>query len=144
MSDRMPRDTETRANTERKRSWAPPSLLPTPRAEEGYSYRWIRKAMMGEADDRNMMAKQDEGWVPVRREDHPELQHAGRSEGLVEIGGLVLCKTATELVEQRNSYYRNQTQQQTAAVDNNLMKENDPRMPIFSDRKSTTSRGRRG
>lgn len=144
MSDRTPRDLETRTNTERKRTWAPPSLLPTPRQEEGYTYRWIRKAMMGQADDRNMMSKQDEGWVPVRREDHPEMHSSGRTEGLVEIGGLVLCKTATELVQQRNSYYRNQTQQQTAAVDNNLMKENDPRMPIFSERKSTTSRGRRG
>jgi len=143
MSDRTPRDLDTRANNERKRTWAPPSLLPNVRKEDGYSYRWIRKSMMGVADDRNMMSKQDEGWVPVRREDHPEFQHSGRNDGLVEIGGLVLCKTATEMVNQRNAYYRNHTQQQTAAVDNNLMKENDPRMPLFSERKSTTSRGKR-
>jgi hypothetical protein len=143
MVDRTPREQETRAVAERKRSWTPPSLLPTPNKEEGFSYRWIRKSILGQMDDRNMMAKQDEGWVPIKREDHPELQHSGKSTGLVEIGGLVLCKTPTEFVEQRNDYYRKQTQAQTDAVDNNLMKENDPRMPLFSERKSTTSRGRR-
>lgn len=143
MVDRTPREQETRAVAERKRSWTPPSLLPTPNKEEGFSYRWIRKSILGQMDDRNMMAKQDEGWVPIKREDHPELQHSGKSTGLVEIGGLVLCKTPTEFVEQRNEYYRKQTDAQTAAVDSNLMKENDPRMPLFSERKSTTSRGRR-
>ena len=143
MVDRTPREQETRATYERKRSWTPPSLLPTPNKEEGFSYRWIRKSLLGQVDDRNMMAKQDEGWVPIKREDHPELQHSGKTNGLVEIGGLVLCKTPTEFVEQRNDYYRKQTDAQTAAVDSNLMKENDPRMPLFSERKSTTSRGRR-
>jgi hypothetical protein len=143
MVDRTPRDLETRAVTERKRSWTPPSLLPTPNREDGFSYRWIRKSILGQVDDRNMMAKQDEGWVPIKREDHPELQHTGKTSGLVEIGGLVLCKTPTEFVDQRNDYYRKQTQAQTDAVDSNLMKENDPRMPLFSERKSTTSRGRR-
>lgn len=144
MSDRTPRELETRATTERKRSWTPPSLLPTPNARDGMAYRYIRKSTLGIMDDRNMMAKQDEGWVPVKREDHPELQYAGRDSGVVEIGGLVLCETPTEFVEQRNDYYRKQTQAQTDAVDNNLMKENDPRMPLFSERKSTTSRGRKG
>jgi hypothetical protein len=143
MVDRTPRDLETRAVTERKRSWTPPSLLPTPNREDGFSYRWIRKSILGQVDDRNMMAKQDEGWVPIKREDHPELQHTGKTAGLVEIGGLVLCKTPTEFVDQRNDYYRKQTQAQTDAVDSNLMKENDPRMPLFSERKSTTSRGKR-
>lgn len=143
MVDRTPRDQETRETGLRKRSWTPPSLLPSPRKEDGYSYRWIRKSILGQADDRNMMSKQDEGWVPVKREDHSELQYPGKIDGLVEIGGLVLCKTPTEFVSQRNSYFRDQTDAQTQAVDSNLMKENDPRMPLFSDRKSTTSKGRR-
>ena len=143
MADRTPRDQETREQGIRKRAWTPPSLLPNPNREEGYSYRWIRKSILGQSDDRNMMSKQDEGWVPVKREDHSELQYPGKTTGLVEIGGLVLCKTPTEFVEQRNDYYRKQTDAQTAAVDSNLMKENDPRMPLFSERKSTTSRGRR-
>jgi hypothetical protein len=143
MADRTPRDQETREQGIRKRAWTPPSLLPNPNREEGYSYRWIRKSILGQADDRNMMSKQDEGWVPVKREDHSELQYPGKTTGLVEIGGLVLCKTPEEFVDQRNQYFRDHTDAQTRAVDANLMKENDPRMPLFSERKSTTSRGRR-
>jgi hypothetical protein len=90
-----------------------------------------------------MVAKQEEGWVPIKREDHPELQHSGKTSGLVEIGGLVLSKTPTDMVQQRDDWFRRQTEAQTAAVDANLMKENDPRMPLFSERKSTTTRGRR-
>jgi hypothetical protein len=87
-----------------------------------------------------MMSKQEEGWETVRREDHSELQTPGKTGGLVEIGGLVLCKTPQEFVDQRNAHYRNITEVQAAAVDANLMKDNDPRMPLFSERKSTTSR----
>ena len=143
MADRTPRDQETREQGIRKKAWTPPSLLPNPNREEGYSYRWIRKSILGQADDRNMMSKQDEGWVPVKREDHSELQYPGKTTGLVEIGGLVLCKTPEEFVDQRNQYFRDHTDAQTRAVDANLMKENDPRMPLFSERKSTTSRGKR-
>lgn len=143
MADRTPRELDTREQGARKRAWSPPSMLPNPRQEDGYSYRWIRKSILGQSDDRNMMSKQDEGWVPVKREDHVEMQYPGKSTGLVEIGGLVLCKTPSEFVEQRNDWVRNQTDAQTRAVDANLMRENDPRMPLFSERKSTTSRGRR-
>jgi hypothetical protein len=140
MADRTPRDQETRATFERKKSWSPPSSLPDVRKEHGYGYRWIRKSLIGKEDDRNMMSKQEEGWETVRREDHSELQTPGKTGGLVEIGGLVLCKTPQEFVDQRNAHYRNITEVQAAAVDANLMKDNDPRMPLFSERKSTTSR----
>ncbi len=142
MADRTPRDQETRATFERKKSWSPPSSLPVVNKENGYAYRWIRKSILGKEDDRNMMSKQEEGWETIRREDHSELQTPGKTGGLVEIGGLVLCKTPQEFVDQRNAHYRNITEVQTAAVDANLMKDNDPRMPLFSERKSTTSRGR--
>ncbi len=140
MADRTPRDQETRATFERKKSWTPPSTLPKVNKDDGYAYRWIRKSIGGKADDQNMMAKQEEGWETVRREDHPELQTPGKTNGLVEIGGLVLCKTPQEFVDQRNDHYRRITETQAASVDANLMKENDPRMPLFSERKSTTSR----
>jgi hypothetical protein len=140
MADRTPRDQETRATFERKKSWTPPSTLPKVNKDDGYAYRWIRKSIGGKADDQNMMSKQEEGWETVRREDHPELQTPGKTNGLVEIGGLVLCKTPQEFVDQRNAHYRQITETQSASVDANLMKENDPRMPLFSERKSTTSR----
>ena len=60
----------------------------------------------------------------------------------IEIGGLMLCKTPVEFIEQRTRHFNNQTQAQTEAVDNNLMRQSDPRMPLFNERKSTTSFGR--
>jgi len=144
MSDRTSRDQETRENTGRKRVWAPPTLLPTPNKQDGYSFRYVRTAVAGQADHKNVAAKHSEGWEPVRIEDHPELQTFGKTSGNLEIGGLMLCKTPTEMVDQRNAYYTDVTRKQAQAVDANLMRENDPRMPIFSEKSSTTSRSGRG
>jgi hypothetical protein len=140
MSNRTPRELETRQETQRR--WRPPSLLPDPVKEDGYSYRWIRVSSKGETDDRNVTSKRSEGYEPVRLEDHPEITIFGKNSGNVEIGGLMLSKIPTEFVIDRNEHYRRMTQAQSDAVDNNLMRENDPRMPLFSERKSTTTRGR--
>jgi hypothetical protein len=140
MSNRTPRELETRQETQRR--WRPPSLLPDPVKEDGYSYRWIRVSSKGETDDRNVTSKRSEGYEPVRLEDHPEITIFGKTSGNVEIGGLMLSKIPTEFVIDRNEHYRRMTQAQSDAVDNNLMRENDPRMPLFSERKSTTTRGR--
>jgi len=140
MSNRTPRELETRQNSGKR--WTPPSLLPDPMKEEGYGYRWIRYSTLNQPDDRNVSSKRTQGWEPIRLEDHPELQTYGKNSGNVEIGGLVLCKNSKELIDQRNSYYRKMAEDQAQAVDATLMRENDPRMPLFSDRKSTTSRGR--
>jgi hypothetical protein len=140
MSNRTPRELETRQETQRR--WRPPSLLPDPVKEDGYSYRWIRVSSKGETDDRNVTSKRSEGYEPVRLEDHPEITIFGKTSGNVEIGGLMLSKIPTEFVIDRNEHYRRITQAQSDAVDNNLMRENDPRMPLFSERKSTTTRGR--
>jgi hypothetical protein len=140
MSNRTPRELETRQNSGKR--WTPPSLLPDPMKEEGYGYRWIRYSTLNQPDDRNVSSKRTQGWEPIRLEDHPELQTYGKNSGNVEIGGLVLCKNSQEMIDQRNSYYRKMAEDQAQAVDATLMRENDPRMPLFSDRKSTTSRGR--
>lgn len=142
MSNRTPRELETRQNSPRR--WSPPSLLPDPTKEEDWAYRWVRTSFLNQADDRNLSSKRTQGWEAVRLEDHPELQTYGKNSGNVEIGGLMLHKTPREFVDQRNAYYRKMTDDQAAAVDSNLMRENDPRMPMFSERKSTTSRGTRG
>jgi hypothetical protein len=60
----------------------------------------------------------------------------------IEIGGLLLCKTPEELVKQRNDYYAQQSKAQTDAVDSNFMRQSDARMPLFNDRKSTSSFGK--
>jgi hypothetical protein len=142
---RATRDLESRELTERPKQWALPELLPEPDKQAGYSYRWIRVSTLNAADPRNLSAKMREGWEPVRLEEQPKFQLLAdpnsRYKDNIEIGGLLLCKTPTEFVEQRNAYFANQAKNQTEAVDNNLMRQSDPRMPIFNERKSTTSFG---
>ena len=144
---RSNREATTRDKVERPRSWAPPTLLPDPAPEPGYKYRWIRVSMMGQSDPRNVSTKLREGWEPVRAEDHPEISgyldnDSARFKDNIVVGGLMLCKTPTEFVDQRNAYYQQQADAQMRSVDNNFMRENDPRMPLFSERKTSVSFGR--
>lgn len=141
MSNRAPRETQTRENTERKKTWQPASRIPTPAREDGYSYRWVRTSMLGQADNTNVSAKFREGWEPVKASDHPELQVMSdidsRFEGNVEVGGLLLCKNSKENVEARQEYLQEINQRQMESVDNNYLRENDPRMPMLRPERST-------
>jgi hypothetical protein len=145
-NNKVARDLETREVTERPKQWALPELLPEPDKEAGFSYRWIRVSTLNAPDPRNLSAKLREGWEPVRLEEQPKFQLLAdpnsRFKDNIEIGGLLLCKTPTEFVEQRNAYFANQAQNQTEAVDNNLMRQSDPRMPLFNERKSTSTFGK--
>jgi len=142
---RSPRELNTRESTARKRSWVRPELLPTPNPEPGYEFRWVRVSTMGNADPMNVSSKLREGWEPVKASDHPEV-HLMQSEDArfkdnVVVGGLMLCKTPSELVEERNAYYTGQADAQMKSVDNNLMRENDPRMPLFNERRTKVTFG---
>ena len=143
--NRLTRELESRALTERPKRWMPPELLPEPDKQAGYDYRWIRVSMLGKQDGRNVSTKIREGWEPVKLQEQPQFKlltdPTTRFEDGIEIGGLLLCKTPEEFVEQRKDYYANQNQLQAEAVDNNLMRQSDPRMPIFKERKSSTSFG---
>ena len=142
--NRQPRENETRETFQRQAQWAPAALLPEITKVPGWAYRWIRTSMAGQADATNVSSKMREGWEPVKLSEHPELKlyinENTRIPDAVEVGGLMLCKTPEEFVEQRTAYYNNQTQSQTDAVDNSFMKENDPRMPLFKDKKSSVSK----
>ena len=140
MSNRTNRDLQTRENAARA-VYTPPSTLPVPAEQPGWSFRWIATSVLGEAAPSNVSKKTREGWEPVRAEDHPELKLAANVNGNVEMGGLMLCKMPTEMVEARNEYYRNQAQAQLDSVDNHVLRNNDPRMPLFREKKSTTTRG---
>ena len=144
--NRLKRELDTRETVERPKQWRPAELLPEPDKEAGFKYRWIRVSMNGQADARNLSRAIREGWEPVRIEEQPKMKLLvdpnSRFKDNIEIGGLVLCKTPEELVEQRNEYYQQQTAAQTAAVDNSLMRENDPRMPLFNERKTNVSFGK--
>lgn len=141
---RITRNIDTRAVTERPKQWQQPELLPEPDKQEGYAYRWIRVATLNAADPRNLSAKLREGWEPVKIEEQPQFQllvdEGSRFKDGIEVGGLLLCKTPIEFVEQRNNHYLKQSEDQILSVDNNLMRQNDPRMPLFKESKSSTSK----
>jgi hypothetical protein len=144
--NRLARELESTETFKRPEAWKPPELLPEVKQQAGWSYRWIRTSMVGQSDARNVSSKVREGWEPVKLADHPEMQFYvdpnSRFPDSIEIGGLLLCKTPQEFVNQRNAYYSAQAQAQTDAVDNSLMKESDARMPLFKERKSTTTFGK--
>ena len=143
---RIARELENRESAQRKMTWAPPQTLPEPEPQEGWVFRWIRTSIMGQADPTNTSAKFREGWEPVKASEQPSLMLQadpnGRYKDNIEIGGLLLCKAPAELMKQRNDYYAKQAQAQIQSVDNNLMRLNDERMPLFNERKSTTSFGK--
>jgi hypothetical protein len=144
--NRLNRELETREKTARKTAWKRPEVLPSPTPEEGYVYRWIRVANQGQVDATNVSSKLREGWTAVKASDHPEITlvtiENDRFKDNIVIGGLMLCKAPVELANERNEHYAEQTKAQMNAVDNNLMRENDPRMPLFNDRKSKVTFGK--
>lgn len=143
---RLDRELETREVVERPKQWMPADLLPEPDKQAGFAYRWIRVSTLNNADPRNLSSKMREGWEPVRLEEQPKFKLLAdpnsRYKDNIEIGGLLLCKTPAEFVEQRNAHYQGVTESQTRAIDNSFMRDNDPRMPLFNERKSTTSFGK--
>jgi hypothetical protein len=121
--------------------------LEAPEAPAGYKHRWIRTSIRGEDDKLNVNAKIREGWEPVRAEEYPELADRfptiedGKHAGVIGVGGLMLARIPEETVDERTEYYREQTRNQMKAVDDNLMREQHPSMPIHNERKSRVSFG---
>jgi hypothetical protein len=143
---RLDRDLEKRERVQRKAAWKRPEVLPSPNPQPGYVFHWVRVSTRDQADATNVSSKLREGWEPVLAKDHPEIFLMGveseRFKDNIVIGGLLLCKAPEELIAERNAYYNNQTQSQMRAVDNSLMRENDPRMPLFNERKTTVTFGK--
>jgi hypothetical protein len=145
-STKVIREVETREFSLRPTSWQQPELLPEPDKQAGFAYHWVRVSTLNNPDPRNLSSRLREGYEPVRIEEQPKFQLLvdpnSRFKDNIEIGGLLLCKIPEEFIAQRNAYYAKQTQAQTEAVDNNLMRQSDPRMPLFKESKSTTSFGK--
>jgi hypothetical protein len=144
--NRLGRELETRDKKTRKRSWTKPEVLPSPKPEKGYAFHWVRISTRGQADPTNVSSKLREGWEPVKAVDHPEIELVSieneRFKDNVVMGGLMLCKAPVELVKERTEYYQKVTDSQMQSVDNNLMRESDPRMPLFNNRKSEVTFGK--
>jgi hypothetical protein len=143
--NRTAREADTRQVMQRPEAWRPPETLPMPDDRPGWTHRYVRISTMGTADPSNISSKLREGYEPCKGEDYPELMmHAsteGRFKGNIEVGGLLLCRIPSEFMVQRAKYYENLSKSQVDSVDNNFLRENDPRMPLFSEKRTKVTFG---
>jgi len=143
--NRTAREADTRQVMQRPEAWRPPETLPMPDDRPGWTHRYVRISTLGTADPSNISSKLREGYEPCKGEEYPELMmHAsteGRFKGNIEVGGLLLCRIPTEFMAQRAKYYENLNKSQVDSVDNNFLRENDPRMPLFSEKRTKVTFG---
>lgn len=149
MDKRTPRESENRETTSRKKTWAPPTVLPEPDKKDGWRYRWIRTSTLNSQDNTNVSSKFRQGWEPVSAAEHPEItvlrDRKSDFKDNIEVGGLLLCKAPEETMAERDAYYRDSAETQMSSVENNFMRENDPRMPLNKpqiDSRVTFGKGR--
>lgn len=139
------RESETRAKTERRKPWAPPSQLDAPPAPAGFKHRWIRAESVGQMDQKNVSARLREGWEFVRADEYPEMEwpaiDSGRYEGVIAVGGLMLARIPNEIVEERSKYFAQVTQDKDDAIANDPMKDQHPSMPISNERSTRVTFG---
>jgi len=141
----MSRELESRTATMRPQAWRAPEVLPSTEERPGWKHRWVRTSTMGQADPSNISSRLREGYEPCKAEDYPEMMMYasvdGRFKGGIEMGGLLLCRIPEEFLGQRMKHYEGQNKAQVESVDNNFLRENDPRMPLFSEKKSKVTFG---
>jgi hypothetical protein len=135
------RSSQTRDRTAKRQPWRPPSRLDAPAPPDGFQYRWILAEIMGQEDKKNVSSRIREGYELVRLEelgdfDAPTIED-GKNEGVVAVGGLLLAKIPTEIADERKAYFANQTSDQQKAVDNSLLREQHPSMPIDNPNRQT-------
>ena len=139
------RASQTRVKETKKQVWTPPSSLDAPPAPDGYHHRWIRAESMGFDDTKNMSAMLRSGYELVRADEYPDTEYPaindGKYKGVIGVGGLVLARISLELVKSRKEYFDNLTKQKDEAINNDLMKEQHPGMPIDVDRQSRVTFG---
>ena len=125
--NREPREAQTREKKAARKPWAPPSALDAPNPPEGYVHRWVRLEIRGQDDRKNVMARLREGWEPVRAEEYPDFEspvvEEGKFEGVIGVGGLILCRIPIETVQERDQFFASKTQNQMDAVDNDMMRD---------------------
>jgi hypothetical protein len=130
---------------EQKKVWTPPSSLDAPPAPDGYKHRWIRAESMGFDDSSNMSAKLRSGFELVRADEYSEIDYPtvndGKYKGVIGVGGLLLARIPDEIVKAREEYFKQQTQDRNDAIENDLMKEQHPSMPINNDRQTRVTFG---
>ena len=139
------RVSQTRVKQERPKVWTPPSSLDAPPAPDGYRHRWLRAESMGQDDTKNMSGKIRSGWDLVRGDEYPDYDYPtvndGKYAGVIGVGGLVLARIPEELAKQREAYFNQMTQDRNEALENDVLKEQHPSMPINQDRQTRVTFG---
>ena len=139
------RASQTREKETRKKVWTPPSALDAPPAPTGFRHRWIRAESLGYQDTKNIAGRVRSGYELVRSDEYPDSDYPivedGKYKGVIGVGGLVLARVPEEIAQQRSDYYANQHKEKVEAMDNDLMKEEHPSMPIDIDRQSRVTFG---
>ena len=139
------RASTTRAKTEKPKVWTPPSSLDAPPAPDGYRHRWIRAESMGFDDSKNMSGRMRSGWELVRADEYPGENYptvdTGKYAGVIGVGGLVLARIPEELAKQREEYFRQLNAERNEALDNDVLKEQHPSMPINQERQTRVTFG---
>ena len=142
---RTSRASQTRVKEERKKVWTPPSSLDAPPAPDGYKHRWLRAESMGFDDTSNMSAKLRSGYELVRADQYPDANYPtvqdGKYKGVIGVGGLLLARIPEEIAKSRQEYFAKQTKDKNNAIENDLMKEQHPSMPINNERQTRVTFG---
>ena len=139
------RASQTRDKVKKPTTWTPPNSLDAPPAPKGYRHRWIRVEILGNDDTKNVSARLREGWELVRADEYPDQEFpsltTGKYSGVIGVGGLVLARIPEEIAQQREAYYKDQTKQRDEAVNNDVLKEQHPSMPINNERQTRVTFG---
>ena len=144
--NKSPRKIETREKEARKRGWVPPSNLDAPEPPEGFHHRWVRAEFRGEQDEKNIMGRLRSGYEFVRKDEYPDRMdlpsiNDGKYKGVIGVGGLLLMRCPIEIKESRDIYFQELTQGQQDSIDNDLMKDEHPSMPISKEKRSRVEFG---
>ena len=144
-SNKTSRASETRVKEEKPKVWSPPSSLDAPPAPDGYRHRWLRAESMGFDDTKNITGSIRSGWELVRADEYPGGDYpsvtTGKYAGVIGVGGLVLARITEELAKSREAYYRQKTLDRNEALENDVLKEQHPSMPINQDRQTRVTFG---
>jgi hypothetical protein len=144
--NKSPRKIETREIKARKRGWVPPSSLDAPEPPEGFHHRWVRAEFRGQLDEKNILGRLRSGYEFVKIDEYPNRQDLpaivdGKYKGVIGVGGLLLMRCPLEVKEDRDEYFRNKTNDQKSSIENDLLKEEHPSMPISQERQSRVQFG---
>ena len=145
INNKASRASQTRAKSEKPKVWTPPSSLDAPPAPDGYRHRWLRAESMGFDDTKNISGKIRSGWELVRSDEYPDSDYPiiseGKYAGVIGVGGLVLARISEELAKSREQYFREKTADRNEALENDVLKEQHPSMPINQERQTRVTFG---